>query len=104
MASLVIKLLGCFQITLEGQPLTGMISDKGRALLAFLALEADRPHRRETLAEMLWPKRPNPKGRVNLRQTLHRLRRYLDEARTSAPCSDPSAARAYGRAWPPDRG
>ncbi len=86
MESLVIKLLGCFQVTSGGQPLNGVISDKGRALLAFLALEADRPHRREALAEMLWPNQPSPDGRLNLRQTLHRLRDYLDEARTRDPC------------------
>jgi len=85
MARLVIKLLGCFQVTLDGQPLTGILSDKGRALLAYLALEADRPHRREALAEMLWPNQPTADGRANLRQSMHRLRQYIDDRGTSAP-------------------
>ena len=85
MARLVINLLGCFQVSRDGNPLTGIVSDKGRALLAFLALEADRSHRREALAEMLWLNQPHPNGLANLRQTLHRLRRYLEEPSTSPP-------------------
>jgi len=85
MAQLVIQLFGCFQVSLDGRPPTGIISEKGLALLAFLALESDRPHRRGSLAEMLWPNQPYPDGRANLRQTLHRLRLYLDEPGTSPP-------------------
>jgi DNA-binding SARP family transcriptional activator len=85
MARLVIKLLGCFQVSIDGRPQTGIVSDKGRALLTYLALEAERPHRREVLAEMLWPNQPYPEGRANLRQSLHRLRRYLDEPPNSSP-------------------
>ena len=40
MARLSIKLLGGFQVSLYGQPVTGMLSAKGRALLAYLALTA----------------------------------------------------------------
>ncbi len=85
MARLVIKLLGCFQVSIDGRPQTGILSDKGRALLTYLALEADRPHRREALAELLWPNRPHPEGRANLRQSLHRLRQSIDDTGTCAP-------------------
>ena len=54
---LSLTLLGAFQITLDGEPVTGFESDKVQALLVYLALEADRPHRRDTLAEMFWPDR-----------------------------------------------
>ena len=55
MPQLSISLLGPFQVTLDGQPVTAFDSDKGRALLATLAVEADRPHRRESLATLFWP-------------------------------------------------
>ena len=58
MARLSISLLGTFQVLLYGQAVTGFESDKVRALLAYLALESDRPHRREALAGLLWPERP----------------------------------------------
>jgi DNA-binding SARP family transcriptional activator len=85
MARLVIKLFGCFQVLHSGLPQTGRLSDKGRALLAYLALETDRFHRREALAEMLWPNQPHPQGLANLRQCLHRLRHYLDDPGNSPP-------------------
>lgn len=84
MARLSIKLLGGFQVSLCGQPVTGGLSAKGRALLAYLALECDRTHDREALAEMLWPDQPNSTARTNLRQSLHRLRQYIDDPGASA--------------------
>jgi len=45
MARLDIMLFGPFQLMLDGEPVAGIDSDKVRALLAYLALEADRPHR-----------------------------------------------------------
>ena len=58
MARLVIRLLGPFEVTLDGEPVTGFETRKARALLAYLAVEGDCSHRREALAEMLWPGRP----------------------------------------------
>ena len=58
MARLSIRLLGPYQIALYGQPVTAFESDKVRALLAFLAVESERAHRRETLAGLLWPGDP----------------------------------------------
>ena len=53
MAHLSLTLLGPFQASLDGQPITAFRYDKVRALLAYLAVESDRPHRRETLAGLL---------------------------------------------------
>lgn len=44
------------------------------ALLAYLAVEADRPHRREQLVGLLWPESPEQIARHNLRQALFNLR------------------------------
>ena len=45
MGGLIVNLLGSFTITVEQQPVAPFRTDKVRALLAYLALEA-RPHRR----------------------------------------------------------
>jgi len=50
---------------------------KERALLAYLAVESHKKHRREVLAELLWPGRPEGYARTNLRQALVGLRRAL---------------------------
>ena len=55
MASLSIRLLGPPQVSLAREPVAGLRSDKALALLAYLAVESDRAHRREKLAGMLWP-------------------------------------------------
>lgn len=75
MERLSISLLGTFAVVIDGKPITAFPSDKVRALLAYLALEADRPHRRETLATLLWPHLST--ARRNLRQVLYELRHVL---------------------------
>jgi hypothetical protein len=73
MARLTIRLLGPVQIVLGGKSVTGFDSEKARALLVYLAAEAGRPHRREVLAEMLWPDRPEGAARTNLRHALAQM-------------------------------
>ena len=51
MSRLSLYLLGPFQAVLEGRPVVGFRSDKARALLVYLAVEADRPHSREPQAQ-----------------------------------------------------
>ena len=46
MPQLSIHLLGSYQVLLDGAPVIGFESDKVRALLAYLVIEAARPHRR----------------------------------------------------------
>jgi DNA-binding SARP family transcriptional activator/predicted ATPase len=84
MAHLSLSLLGSFQVTLDGQPVTGFKSNKVRALLAYLAVEADRPHRREVLAGLLWPEWPDRDALSNLRYALSNLRRVIGD-RTAEP-------------------
>ena len=90
MAHLSLSFLGPFQAALDGEPLTGFDSDKVRALLAFLAVESDkRPspvaHRRESLAGMFWPERPEHRARQNLSQILSNLRQLIGDDRASPP-------------------
>ena len=85
MTKLVMRLFGGFHVELDGEAVHGFESDKGRALLAYLVVESDRPHRRETVASLLWPDRPDVVARNNLRQALFRLRQVLcDSARPPA--------------------
>ena len=46
---LEIYCLGAFSVLLGGEAVAGFESDKARALLAYLATEADQAHRRETV-------------------------------------------------------
>ena len=80
-----IFLLGTFQITLESVPVIGFESDKARALLAYLAVEADRPHRREVLAGLLWPDTPENNARTNLRSALANLRQVIGDHQALVP-------------------
>ncbi len=84
-AGLSIALLGSFQVVLNSAPVSTFRSDKVRALLAYLAVEADRPHRRVSLAALLWPDQPEHVALQNLRQSLVRLRRAIDNQGASAP-------------------
>jgi DNA-binding SARP family transcriptional activator len=79
MARLAAHLLGPFQVTLDGQPLTGFESDKARALLAYLVVETGWPHRRERLAGLLWPERCEQAARANLRRVLANLRQITGD-------------------------
>ncbi|KAA3643402.1 MAG: hypothetical protein DWQ07_23095 [Chloroflexi bacterium] len=73
-----IRLLGSFQAELgEGQKAT-FRSDSERALLAFLLMEKDRPHRRESLGALLWPEVSEKQARNNLRVALHRMRQTME--------------------------
>jgi DNA-binding SARP family transcriptional activator len=74
MARLTLSLLGPFQATLDGEPIVDFKSDKVRALLAYLAVEADQPHSRDKLAGLLWPEWSDRDARNNLRYALSNLR------------------------------
>ena len=76
---LSIQLMGPFAVAQEGKPAEGFDSDKVRALLAYLAAEVERPHRRESLAGLLWPEMPERSARGNLRTALANLRQVIGD-------------------------
>src|SRR6478672_3925870 len=82
--------LGPFRVTLSGEPLTGFATDKVRALLAYLAVEGKRAHRREALAGLLWPNSADSDALTSLRQALRKLRQAL----ASGGSRDTSSAQA----------
>lgn len=79
MSDLRISLLGPFQVWVNDHRAQGFLSDKVRALLAYLAMEQTRPFRREALAGLLWPEQPEQKARANLRRALANLRQVIDD-------------------------
>ncbi len=85
MARLSILSLGPLQITLGDSPATGFDSDKARALLAYLAIEADRPHARESLAGLFWPEFPEERARQSLSQALSNVRHVIGDRDSRHP-------------------
>ncbi len=85
MSHLSLSLLGPFQAKIDDEPVTGFESNKVRALLAYLAVEADRVHRREALAELLWPGRCERNALANLRYALYDLRKSIGDHEADPP-------------------
>ncbi len=87
---LSVNFLGPFQVLVDGSPAV-FATDRARALLAYLALEAGQPHRREALAGLLWPEQPNTLARQDLSQALVRLRRAICDYEAQPPFLEVSA-------------
>lgn len=80
-----LALFGRFEAQYDGRPVTSFATDKIRALFAYLAIESGNPHRRESLAALLWPDYPDKTARSNLRKSLYRLRQTLQESDPGLP-------------------
>ncbi len=85
LVGLTISLLGTVQIRLDGRPVTDGMYAKASGLLAYLAVEHDRPHSRASLATLFWPEHWDDKARHSLRQALSTLRRVLDDSVSAQP-------------------
>jgi predicted ATPase/DNA-binding SARP family transcriptional activator len=85
MPHLKMGLLGPLQVALDNSPIASFGSDKARALLIYLATEADRPHRREKLTGLLWPDCPENTARHNLRQILFSIRQAIGDHKAQPP-------------------
>ncbi len=79
MPHLKLALFGQFQTTLDGSVIQSFESDKVRALLIFLALEATHTHSRTRLATLLWSGYEEQSARSNLRQALYQLRQVIGD-------------------------
>ena len=91
--TLSLSTFGAFQVKLGTKPLSGLSGGKMSALLLYLAMKAGYKHRREALAEMLWPDLPVESARFNLRHTFFHLRHALDSGTGTPPFLLP------GRDW-----
>ncbi len=72
----MLRLLGGFALERDGVSCK-IAYEKGRGLLAYLALEAGRDHLRTSLATMLWPDLTRDAALSNLRLVLHNLKQAL---------------------------
>ena len=97
MTRLVVRLLGGCRVELDGEAVYGFETDKARALLAYLMVEADRPHRRETLAE---PALARPARRRGARPIF--ARRSHPAAGTVGSCVPPRGQRSFLFVTPTD--
>lgn len=81
--SLLIHLLGCFEIQYPGdkdespQPLLMPATLKSQSLLAYLIVHRRQPHSRDHLAELFWGDRPDRKARRSLSTALWQVHRCL---------------------------
>src|SRR5512143_3543755 len=74
---LEVRLLGQFEVRLDGAPLV-IASRPAQLLLAYLLLNAGAPYRREQIAGHLWPDTTDANARRSLRQALWQLRRAFN--------------------------
>ncbi len=77
MPELQIKLFGGFHVLNGDATPIRFATQKVRALLAYLSVEAQTAHSREKLMALFWPEQSQTSANNNLRQTLLRLRTTL---------------------------
>ena len=80
-----LRLLGSFEFRSETGERVAFRSEKERALLAYLTVEASRSHSRRMLSGLLWPEQPDETANNNLRVTLHRLRHAVGDPSADMP-------------------
>jgi DNA-binding SARP family transcriptional activator len=85
MARLDLALLGPVRVALGDRSITHFDYDKVPALLAYLLVEADRPHTRDELAALLWPESSADAARRSLRVALTRLRHTIADQTAHPP-------------------
>lgn len=74
MPELTLKLLGGFQLTVDGAPVPLARQTRLQSLLAYLALHPAAPQSRLHLAALFWPDSTEAQARGSLRQALYELR------------------------------
>ena len=84
MAQCALKLLGDFALLAEDGSSVGLPTKKDRLLLAYLALNPNQQHTRETLYGLLWGDRGEEQARGSLRQSLASVKEALGKAGTEA--------------------
>ena len=73
-----LRLLGSPGISRDGKPVR--LHQKHLALLAFLAMEREKPHERSFLSDLFWPELLKSRADNNLRWALHSLRKTWNNA------------------------
>jgi predicted ATPase/DNA-binding SARP family transcriptional activator len=84
MGRITVRLLGPFEVSVDGAPAASFEYAKVRALLAYLAVERG-PHPRAELAALLWPDQSERNARASLSQALTTLRNALGDRGAEQP-------------------
>lgn len=92
-ARLTLQFLGPAQVTVNNHAC--VLSPRLLGLLAYVAVEGVRPHRRESLSALLWPDKPYSAALGNLRSALRDLRKALCERDSPSPCLLATSAEIY---------
>ncbi len=87
MSVLRVFLFGKFHVRHDQQTLPGLEARKVQELFCYLLLHRDRPHPRETLADLLWSDNSTAQSKSYLRRVLWQLQAALDSQ------SDPAGSR-----------
>ena len=87
MTKLFLSLLGGYEVVANDQSILSFESDKVRALLAFLAVEGNATHRRESLCGLFWPDKSERLARRSLSQSLYNLQAVVHN-QNAVPQSD----------------
>lgn len=85
LVTLTLSFLGQFYAASNGSALTSFESVKVRGLLAYLAIESERPHSRDALTGLLWPDWPQSSARRSLSQALFNLRQVIGDPSANPP-------------------
>ncbi len=102
MARFRLRCFGGFALFHEDGRELAVPGRKAQALLAYLALNADRPHTREKLATLLWGDRYEDQARHSLRQAVLTLRKALDDGDAAVLASERDGLRIDSQAFSVD--
>jgi DNA-binding SARP family transcriptional activator len=88
---LAVRMLGAFELTIDGQRVTDWRGQRTQSLMQFLTAHRHRSVRRDELIEAVWPDVDEDNGRHRLHQAVYELRRILhaiDPDRSPILCAD----------------
>lgn len=77
MTQLSFRLFGKFTLLSDGRPIEEFSSGKAQELLAYLLIYRDRPHSRESLADLLWNATSSATAKKYLRQALWQMQQAV---------------------------
>lgn len=72
-----VRVLGRFDLTCDGESLTGVIPKRLQSLIAYLVIHRNLPQLRQQIAFQLWPDSSESQAKTNLRGELYKLRQVL---------------------------
>jgi TolB-like protein/DNA-binding SARP family transcriptional activator len=102
--TLSLKLLGPFEVRDSLGAALSLPTRKTRALLGYLAVNADRPQPRERLMALLWSDRSEKQARQSLNHALRAIRKLGNEADVALIESDGERVTLRGNALSSDAG